>query len=40
MACQSNQLGGIVSGPRETLDAGKVNQLFEATKVLNELELI
>jgi hypothetical protein len=24
MACQSNQLGGIVSGPRETLDAGKV----------------
>ncbi len=25
MACQSNQLGGIVSGPRETLDAGKVS---------------
>jgi hypothetical protein len=27
MACQSNQLGGIVSGPRETLDAGKVKLL-------------
>jgi hypothetical protein len=25
MACQSNQLGGIVSGPRETLNAGKVS---------------
>jgi hypothetical protein len=26
MACQSNQLGGIVSEPRETLNAGKVRQ--------------
>jgi len=25
MACQSNQLGGIVSGPRETLNAGKIS---------------
>jgi ATP-dependent exoDNAse (exonuclease V) alpha subunit len=30
MACQSNQLGGIVSGPRETLDAGKVSAAFRS----------